>query len=87
MGINGETLQLHAGIGSIIYGAVYKKPLFFTTSHARICIWYYKSCVLCQSEQAMKLKVSMSCTERYRQQQTRDISGVALYCGDTYIMY
>ena len=29
MGVNGEALQLHA---------VYKKPYFFTTSHARIHI-------------------------------------------------
>ena len=34
-GVNGEVLQLHA---------VYKKPSFFTTSHARIRIRYYKSC-------------------------------------------
>ena len=43
MRINGETLQLHAGIGSIMYGAVYKKRYFLlqatresvsgTTSH------------------------------------------------------
>ena len=39
------------------------------------------------SEQAMKPKVCMSCTKQYRQQQTCDISGVALYYGDTYIMY
>ena len=51
MGINGETLQLHASIGCIIYGAVYKKPLIFTTSHVRIRIWYYKSCVLHQNKQ------------------------------------
>ena len=34
MGVNGEALQLHA---------VYKEPYFFTTSHARIHIRYYKS--------------------------------------------
>ena len=69
MGVNGEALQLRA---------VYKKPYFFTTSHAtiristtshaRICIRYYKSRenpyqvlqVTCAaSERAMKLKVCM----------------------------
>ena len=34
MGVNGEALQLHA---------VYKKPYFFTTSHARIRISTAKS--------------------------------------------
>ena len=60
VGVNGEALQLHA---------VYKKPYFFITSHARIRIRYCKSHknlyqvlqVTCTaSEHAMKSKVSLS---------------------------